>query len=96
MNYKKATVADWRDAYLVTSDKPNDKDSGAFEVFRDYGQSAISDTFAIGASASGTEEDGQVGVALDAVAYDARVIVYSGVCEAWSEFSGVSRATPTE
>ena len=96
VSYKKAT-ASWRDVYYVTADAPNNSDSGVYEVFADYGRSAIVETFTIGASASGVESYGQVGVALDAVAYDVRVIVFSGVCaDKWSPYSQSRRATPTK
>ena len=96
INYKKAT-ASWRDVPFVTAQSPNDSDSGAYEIFKDYGRSAITETFTIGASASGVESYGQVGVALDAVAYDVRVIVFSGVCaDKWSPYSQSRRATPTK
>ena len=95
VSYKKAT-ASWRDVYYVTAQSPNDSESGAYEVFMDYGRNAITETFTIGASASGVESRGQVGVVLDAVAYDVRVIVFSGVCaDKWSPYSQSRRATPT-
>ena len=93
--YKKATVASWRDPSEVTAQAPNDSDSGAYEVFVDYGRKTISETFTIGASASGSKSHGQIGVALDAVAYDVRVAVYSGVCNVLSPDSEVRRGTPT-
>ncbi len=93
--YKKATVASWRDPSEITAQAPNDSDSGAYEVFADYGRRAISQTFTIGASASGSRSHGQIGVALDAVAYDVRVAVYSGVCNVLSPDSEVWRGTPT-
>lgn len=92
--YKKAT-ASWRDPSEVTAQAPNDSDSGAYEVFADYGRSAISQTFTIGASASGSKSHGQIGVALDAVAYDVRVAVFSGACNEWSPDSETRRGTPT-
>ena len=95
ISYKKATAA-WRDAHYVAPQSPNDSDSGVYEVFMDYGRNAISETFTIGASASGNEAQGQTGAALDAVAYDVRVIVFSGECGEWSPYSETRRATPTE
>ena len=93
--YKKATVASWRDPSEITAQAPNDSDSGTYEVFVDFGRKAISQTFTIGASASGSRSHGQIGVALDAVAYDVRVAVYSGVCNVLSPDSEVRRGTPT-
>ena len=95
VNYKKAT-ASWRDAYYVTKDAPNDKDSGAFEIFKDFGWNPITDTFTIGASASGVAAHGQTGAALDAVAYDVRVFVFSATCDEWSPYSQTVRATPSQ
>ena len=93
--YKKATIASWRDPSEVTAQAPNDSDSGAYEVFVDYGRRTISQTFTIGASASGSKSHGQIGVALDAVAYDVRVAVFSGVCNELSPDSETRRGTPT-
>ena len=93
--YKKATVASWRDPSEITAQAPNDSDSGAYEMFADYGRRAISQTFTIGASASGSRSHGQIGVALDAVAYDVRVAVFSGVCNELSPDSETRRGTPT-
>jgi len=94
--YKKATIASWRDPSEITAQAPNDSDSGAYEKFVDFGRRAISQTFTIGASASGSRSHGQIGVALDAVAYDVRVAVYSGVCNVLSPDSEVRRGTPTQ
>lgn len=93
--YKKATVASWRDPSEITAQEPNDSDSGAYEIFVDFGRKAISQTFTIGASASGSKSHGQIGAALDAVAYDLRVAVYSDVCNELSPDSEVRRGTPT-
>ena len=60
ISYKKVTSA-WRDAHYVAPQSPNDSESGVYEVFMDYGRNAISETFTIGASASGNREPGAGG-----------------------------------
>ena len=95
VQYKKASVSAWRGAWEVDEGAlANNADSGAYEGFEDYGESqTVTDTFTIDASA-GHGAWGQVGVTLDPVVYDVRVLIYSPGCSnPWSE-AATSSGTP--
>ncbi len=81
---------------------PNNSDSGAFVVAKDFGTAAITqEAFEIDDQASGAPNSGQVGVALDPVAYNVAVLVTSGTgnavheCGNSSALSTSVSATPT-
>ncbi|WP_446831834.1 fibronectin type III domain-containing protein [Candidatus Foliamicus sp.] len=73
VEYKKSTESSWLQAY---EELPNSADRGVFEL---VGNGALR-RFTIGAGATGSLPV-QTGVALDPVAYDVRVLAYSGPCE---------------
>ena len=73
VEYKKSTESSWLQAH---EELPNSADRGVFEL---VGNGALRQ-FTIGAGATGNLPV-QTGVALDPVAYDVRVLAYSGLCE---------------
>ncbi|WP_446830353.1 fibronectin type III domain-containing protein [Candidatus Foliamicus sp.] len=73
VEYKKSTESSWLQAYEVL---PNSADRGVFEL---KGNGALRQ-FTIEEGAAGLFA-AQTGVALDPVAYDVRVLAYSGPCE---------------
>ena len=91
VQYKKASVSEWRGSWEVDEGElANNAESGAYEVFQDYGRAQhISETFIIHPSA-GHGNWGQVGVTLDPVEYDVRVYIYSPGCSnPWSDASDI-------
>ncbi len=78
VDYKKSGQnLPWR---TYVADDPNNATSGTYEIVEVLGTSVSSKPFTIGPSATG-HNTGEIGVALDDVAYDVRVSVYSRACE---------------
>ncbi len=103
VNYWKTTSTQRNSSQVGTSGglTPNDANSGAFVVAKDFGTDSVSgETFVIGANSTGTANSGQVGVALDPVAYNVAVRVISGSglaahhCGNPSAFSTAVSGTP--
>ena len=76
VEYKKTSLGD--DWHLAHDTHPNDVDHGVFEL-TGPGRGALRQ-FVIKEGATGNG-DGQIGVALDPVDYDVRILAYSGPCE---------------
>ncbi len=78
VDYKKSTEPRW---YTYTLDHPNDTEHGTFEILGDILEPGFtSKLFLLGPNTTG-HNPGEIGLELEDVSYDVRMVVYSRTCE---------------